>query len=204
MDKPFTLRELYGLVAPARVTAATTGLLLVDFQLEFLTGRLVVEGGRAALELAVTLLMWARRHAIAVVHVRHVALRADSPVFAEGSPTAELAIAPIGGELVVTKHQAGGFSGTELHALLQRLGVDTVIVAGIMTHLAVDVTARDAAVLGYRVLVVADACATRALPSAIDDDVISAHELHRTALAALADRFADVVGVADVLALPCD
>ena len=41
-----------------------------------------------------------------------------------------------------------------------------------MTHLAVDTTAREATALGYQVVVVADACATRALPDASRSSVV--------------------------------
>ncbi len=99
------------------------------------------------------LLDWARAHGVHVVHVRNVVPRADSPVFAPGSPllafTRELE--PASGEAVVTKPMAGGFSRSDLDAALRTRGVDTVVVAGIMTHLAVDTTAREGTVLGYRV-----------------------------------------------------
>jgi nicotinamidase-related amidase len=99
---------------------------------------------------------------------------------------------PRDGELVRTKRLAGAFSRTDLDGSLRALGVDTLVCAGIMTHLALDSSVRDAAVLGYRVLVAGDACATRALPSWHGDGPIDAEDVHRTALAALADRFADV------------
>jgi nicotinamidase-related amidase len=200
-----TLRETYGLSAPARVDASRTALVLVDFQRELVDGGLPLPGAEDAIRRARTLLRWARDHHITVVHVRQLAARPDAPLFRPGSagvlPVAELVAR--GSELEISKPMAGAFSRTDLDARLRAHGVDTLVVAGFMTHLAVDSTARDAAVLGYRVVIAGDATATRALPgpggSTIGADVVQA-----TALAALADRFADVMATDDLVALPVD
>ena len=70
-----------------------------------------------------------------------------------------------------------------------------------MTHMCVSSTARAALDLGYETTVVADATATRALPSVDGSSVISAETLHETALAALADRFSAITSTTQVLAL---
>ena len=106
-----------------------------------------MQGGAAAVERAAALLAWARERDLLVVHVRNLAERADAPIFRAGSPTSEIvpALTPQSDELVLTKHMAGAFSKTELDLTLRAREIGTVIVAGIMTHLAVDTTARDAA-----------------------------------------------------------
>jgi len=200
---PEALRALYGLGPPAELASASTALVLVDFQDEFFHGKLPVEDGGVAVERAAALRGWARARGILVVHVRNVA-RPGSRVFAESSPTIAFVpeLAPEGRELVVTKHKAGAFSQTDLDETLRARRVDTLIVAGIMTHLAVDTTARDGAVLGYRVVVASDACATRAIPSPLGGPPIAAAEVHRVALASIADRFADVMPAEAVMRLP--
>jgi nicotinamidase-related amidase len=70
-----------------------------------------------------------------------------------------------------------------------------------MTHLAVDTTARDGTVLGYQVLVVTDATATRSLPGP-GGGVVDHATLQRATLAALADRFADLLPTEELLSLP--
>lgn len=67
-----------------------------------------------------------------------------APLFAPGSAGVELALGLVscGDELVVTKSVAGAFSKTRLHERLASLGVEQLVVAGLMTHLAVDTTAR--------------------------------------------------------------
>lgn len=81
------------------------------------------------------------------------AASAGAPLFAPGSAGVELApsLVPRGDELVVTKSAAGAFSKTRLHERLASLGVEQLVVAGPMPHLAVDTTARDGTVLGERV-----------------------------------------------------
>jgi nicotinamidase-related amidase len=198
-----TLRALYGLRPPEQLNVAHSALVLVDFQEEFFRGRLPLPEGPAAVAVAERLVSWARAAGVRVVHVRNVVARADSLLFAPGSlgsqPLPELAAAP--GELVVIKALAGAFSRTDLDAQLRQRGIDTLIVAGLMTHLAVATTVNDGMVLGYHVLVVSDATATRALPGAGGFDAVDAPTLQRAALAALADRAADVVDSRALLGL---
>jgi nicotinamidase-related amidase len=200
-----TLRQVYGLRPPQRIDAPRTALVLVDFQRELVDGGLAVPGAERAVGRARTLLRWARDTGVTVVHVRQLAARPDSPLFRPGSvgiqPIAELVAR--GDELEVTKSIAGAFSRTDLDARLRAYGIDTVIVAGFMTHLAVDSTARDAAVLGYKVVVASDATASRALAGA-GGTTIGADVVHATALAALADRFADLMTSDELVALPVD
>lgn len=49
----------------------------------------------------------------------------------------------------------------DLHERLVERGIDTVVVVGTVTNVCVEATARDARTLGYRTILVADACAAR-------------------------------------------
>ena len=59
---------------------------------------------------------------------------------------------------IVTHQRVGGFHDSELDEVLRGLGVDTVVFLGVATNASVESTARAASDLGYRVLVVSDAC----------------------------------------------
>lgn len=199
--EPATLRSLYGLAAPSTISSDKTALLLVDYQREFVDGDLPVPGAQQAIAHAAALRHWAHEKGIFVVEVQNVSSLPTSPVFRSGSP--EVAIVPElrpgPDDFVLTKSMAGAFSRTDLDRILrEKKKVDTVIVAGFMTHLAVDTTARDASVLGYKVIVASDACSTRALPSALGGGSLDAATVHRAALASLADRFADVLTTAQI------
>jgi nicotinamidase-related amidase len=203
---PRTLRERYGLRAPAVLSPARTALVLVDLQREFLDGKLALPDAGPAVARAGQLLAWARRAGIHVVFVRQVAASSAAPLFAPGSPGAELApgLEPGPGDSQITKSAAGAFSNPALHRLLTERGVEVLIVAGLMTHLAVDCTARDGTVLGYRVMIAGDATATRALPGPRGDGVVDHATLQRVALAALADRFADIATTDELIAWPVE
>ena len=69
------------------------------------------------------------------------------------------ALAPRPDELVVNKTTYGTFSSTGLDHTLRFLGIDTLVIGGVVTNVCVETTARDAADMGYQAILVDDACA---------------------------------------------
>jgi ureidoacrylate peracid hydrolase len=65
---------------------------------------------------------------------------------------------PLPDEIVLRKSTASVFNSTTVDRILRNLRVDTVIVAGVLTRGCVESTVRDAADLGYRAVLVEDAC----------------------------------------------
>jgi len=61
--------------------------------------------------------------------------------------------------VVFIKTTSGSFASTDLDHQLRNLGVQTVIVVGVVTNFCVETTARDASYLGFQVFVIDDACA---------------------------------------------
>ena len=201
-----TLRDLYGIAPLRELDSATTALVLVDFQREFVDGALPLPDVHRAVDRARELRRWARDAGILVVHVHNLVTRPHSPAFVPGTRGTAFIdeIEPAPTEIVIAKASGGGFTNTTLDAELRDRGVDTVIVAGLMTHLAVHMTASDGAVRGFRVVVAADAAAARDLPrpGARAGDAIDHRTVHEVALASLADRFADVMSTEQILAVP--
>jgi len=107
----------------------------------------------------------------------------------EGRRSSELlpALAPAPGEPVVHKTTYSAFLGTGLEAVLRGGSVRDLVVAGVLTDLCVETTAREAFCRGFRVKVVADACST------------SDARLQLGALRSMAHGFADVCLAADVV-----
>jgi nicotinamidase-related amidase len=68
-------------------------------------------------------------------------------------------LAPMAGELVVTKLSVSAFSSSNIDALLRNLGIKSLLFTGVSTSQCVDLTARDAADRGYQCLIVEDAVA---------------------------------------------
>lgn len=69
------------------------------------------------------------------------------------------ALAPRSDELVINKTTYGTFNSTGLDRTLRNLGITTLVIGGVVTNVCVETTARDAADLGYDVILVDDACA---------------------------------------------
>jgi ureidoacrylate peracid hydrolase len=66
-------------------------------------------------------------------------------------------LAPGPDDLVVDKYGYGAFHGTELDERLREAGIRSLVVAGTVTQICVEETAREAFHHGYRTTVVADA-----------------------------------------------
>ncbi|GJE58849.1 cysteine hydrolase family protein [Methylobacterium trifolii] len=187
-----TLRGLSGL-SPEPAGLTGSALLMIDLQNTYREGVMRLDGVEPAIAEAAALLARAREAGIPVIHIRHDA-GPGSP-YDLTAPIGQIsdAVAPQGEEAVVTKNYPSAFVGTDLEDRLKAAGVTDLILAGFMTHMCVNSTARSAFSLGFRPTVVAAATATRALP-APDGSVVPAAQLQAASLAALADLFAVVAG----------
>ena len=94
-------------------------------------------------------------------------------------------------DLKVEKRRFSAFiqGSSDLHAILNERGIDTVIVTGTLTNVCSLTTALDAMMLNYKVLMVSDANA------ALSDDS------HNAALATVCELFGDVRTTDEVVAL---
>jgi nicotinamidase-related amidase len=98
----------------------------------------------------------------------------ESRLFRAGSPEAELVPElALPDDLIVDKASAGPFATTALDQYLRNLAVENLLVAGVLTNVAVETTARDAGDRGYNVIGVEDACAAY-WPIEHDDAIASA------------------------------
>lgn len=190
MDHPKTLMQMAG-AEPRPHGLASSAVIMIDAQNEYLAGKLALPGIKPALEEGARLLQAARAAGAPVIHVQHKGKpgglfdpETSAFAIAEG-------VAPMADEPVVVKALPNAFAGTDLGEKLRQTGVKTLIVAGFMTHMCVSSTVRAALDQGYACTVVAAACATRDLPDG-SGGVVPAAELQRAELAALADRFAVV------------
>jgi nicotinamidase-related amidase len=110
----------------------------------------------------------ARRAGVPVVYVNDTSGRwnSDAPglvraALEEGRGAAEVAqVAPEDGDRFILKPRYSAFDHTPLVLLLRELGVERIVVAGAATEMCVVQSAIDARELGFKVTVLADACAT--------------------------------------------
>jgi nicotinamidase-related amidase len=70
------------------------------------------------------------------------------------------ALYPLDSEIVIDKPGKGAFYATELGDILQKYGVDNLLVCGVTTEVCVNTTVREANDRGYRCVVLSDGCAS--------------------------------------------
>jgi nicotinamidase-related amidase len=193
-----TLRAASGLPADAPALSAST-LIMIDCQNTYTRGLLELAGVQAALDQAEELLDRARSAGIPVVHIQHDAGPGSPYDVREEIGAIVDRVAPRAGEPTIVKNYPNSFTGTELDAVLKQGPERPLLLAGFMTHMCVNSTARGAFSLGHAPTVVAGATATRDLPG-IDGRVVEAAALQAASLASIADLFGVVV--ADVRSVP--
>ncbi|AJC15492.2 cysteine hydrolase family protein [Pandoraea sputorum] len=197
-----TIRAMLGATPVDHLDPKRTALIVIDFQNEYFTGRMPIPDRAQALANTKKLIDMADRAGIEVYQIQHVA-PAGSAVFALGGKTVEFApgAEPRARDTVLQKTTVSVFASTDLDKRLKAKGIDTVVIAGLMTHACVAGAARDAAPLGYRVVVASDASATRDIQR-VDGSRVTSAALHRAALAEIEDTFGDVLTTAQILKLP--
>ena len=193
-----TLRALAGLPQQP-VGLAESTLILIDCQNTYTGDVMELEGVQAALDEAEVLLDRARSAGIPIIHIQHD----DGPgslYDIEGESGSIVSrVAPRNGEQVVVKNYPNAFVQTDFDDLLKTSNASNLVIAGFMTHMCVNSTARGAFNLGYSPTVVAAATATRALPG-LNDATVPAEAVQAASIAAIADLFGVVV--ADSSAIP--
>ena len=134
-----------------------------------------------------------------VYHIRHDSTEPASH-YRPGQPGNEFKpeAQPLPGETVIAKRTNSAFIGTGLEAALRVAGVETLIVAGVITNNSVEATVRMAGNLGFETFVVEDACFTFGRKDWAGTPRTAA-EVHAMSLANLEGEYATVVGTAEVL-----
>ena len=175
------------------------GILMIDVQREYFAegGPLRIPDGPVVLAKLRQLVDAAREAHIPVIHVRHEEAP-GAPVFAPDGPLVETMpdVEPRGLEPVVVKHAPGSFTNTELADSLAQFGVRRLVIAGFMTHMCCDTTARQASERGFDVIFLTDGTATRDLT--VGDRIVPHGDVQAATLAAQADGFSRLADVATV------
>ena len=193
-----TLRDITGM-GYGHASLKDSALIMVDCQNTYRHGIMQLTNVEPAIKEAQRLLQMARDLKIPIIHIQH-----DAGVGTPYDVTAEIGaisdeVSPKNGEAVVTKNYPNSFIATPLEAQLKALGIENIVLAGFMTHMCINSTARGAFNLGFKPTVVASACATRSLTGA-NGKIIDAQTMHDGALAAIRDMFAVVLDDVNALA----
>lgn len=171
-----------------------TALLLIDIQNDYFEGGSnPLEGSLEAGRKAQTILSHFRKHALPVIHIRHISDRPGSTFFLPDTEGANIhqSVAPIDGEEIVIKHCPNSFFQTDLLNLLKSKEITDLVVCGMMTHMCVDATVRAAKDLGYNSILIEDACATKDLK--LKERTVKAVDVQTAFLSALTSFYSAVV-----------
>jgi nicotinamidase-related amidase len=192
------------------VVPKRTALVNVDMQNCFVEGSpLAAPEGLAILERINRLAVICRRSDILVIHTRSV-FRSDGSnigvlgefdpavrtgILNQGSPAAALhpRLVVEAGDIILDKPRFGAFHSTDLQLILRSRGIDTLMITGIATNVCCETTAREAAVLDFRVFFLNDGTATFPIGD------LSASDLQRATCATLGLVFAQVLTVNDMI-----
>ena len=191
---------------PLHLNRDKSALLVVDMQNFFLdsSSPTYTCGGPAVLPGIKQLLHAFRQVNRPVIYTRHVHHpdRIDAGIMGwwwegmclEGSPESEVhpEIAPQDNEKVIFKHRYSAFYNTDLETVLRVLKVEDLVIAGVMTNLCCESTARDAYFRDYRVFFPADGTGS------------ITEELHLASLLGLGFGFAWITDVSTIISQLCE
>jgi biuret amidohydrolase len=138
------------------------------------TGKLLDAARSAGATVVYTRVAWQPGYPDLVANSPLLGMVAQTQCLVEGSEKAQIVpeLTPQDGDVVVTHQRVGGFSASQLDGILRSRGIDTVLFTGVATNASVEGTARQASDLGYRTVIVADACSA-ADPGAHDASIAS-------------------------------
>lgn len=171
-----------------------SAIILVDIQNDYFPGGAnPLHEPEQAAGRARRVLQLFRRQGWPVCHVQHISARPGASVFLPDSRGAAIheQVAPLAGEKVYVKHTPNAFHQTGLMEDLRALGVEHLVVCGMMSHMCIDTTVRAARDLGFSVTLLQDACTTKSLTW--EGAAIPARTVHNTIMASLNGSFAYVI-----------
>ncbi|MFW9846033.1 MAG: cysteine hydrolase family protein [Candidatus Thorarchaeota archaeon] len=150
-----------------KLDAKKTALVIIDMLVDFVEeeGSLVVPGAKKLVPRQREILNRARSNGITVLYLvdNHLPNDDEFKVWPKhsvaGTRGAEVIdeLKPEVGEKVIPKRRYSGFFGTDLDLTLREIGIENVILMGVLTDICVMYTSADAAARGYSVYVVSDA-----------------------------------------------
>jgi nicotinamidase-related amidase len=150
-------------------------LLVIDIQdFYFKGGRLELHEPEKAAANAALLIDRFRNDSLPVIYIQHKSK--------EQMGIHEL-VKPKESEKIFVKTEINSFNGTGLKAYLDSLGIKSLVICGMQTHMCVEAATRAAYDFGYKVQLISDACTTRDLKW--EDSIIEWDKVHNSTLVTL-------------------
>jgi len=169
-------------------------LILIDVQNEYVSGNLLIEypDVRLSLRNIARAAEAAKTAGIPMIIVQNTA-PPTAPIFVKGTVGWELhpVVSGLSAAHTIEKSLPSAFTGTDLAAWLRDNGIDTLTVAGYMTHNCVDSTINHALHDGWAVEHLIDATGSVSYKNRAG--TVSAETIHKTFSIVLQSRFAAVM-----------
>ena len=168
-------------------------LIVIDVQREYFDGALPIRHPAGHLESILAAMDDADQVKLPTVVVRHHQPDPDSPIFRLHSDMWQLLheVEARPRDLLVDKQLPGSFTNTDLDKFLKAHDIDTVSIAGYMTQVCCDTTARQAFHRGYKVEFLSDATGTLDVSNKAGS--VTAEQLHESILVSQQMFFSDVI-----------
>ena len=168
-------------------------LLIVDVQNDYFPdGKCRLHKPEEALNTIKGLLKSFREQNLPAIYVQHVStMQADFFIPNTEGVQIHKDIKPLDTAAVIVKHYPNSFYAPDLHNELMKNEVTELVVCGMMTHMCIDTTVRAAKEYGYKVTLISDGCAAKALEW--NGVRIPADTVQDVFMASLNRKFADVI-----------
>jgi nicotinamidase-related amidase len=169
-------------------------LLVIDVQREYFDGALPISHPAGHLEQILEVMDRAAQAMVPTAVIRHHQADPESPIFRKDSELWQLhpEVESRPRDILIDKQLPGSFTGTNLDTWLKDKGVDTISIAGYMTHMCCDTTARQAFHRGYKVEFLRDATGTLTVEN--EAGKATAEELQNSILVAQQMFISEVLG----------
>lgn len=177
-----------------------SAVILIDIQNDYFPGgKAELTDPIPATKNAAKLLEHFRKNNGMVVHIQHEMVGDNPPCFEVGTFGQEIheLVKPFDTDFIVTKMNPNSFQNTELLQLLKNNKIEKLIICGMMTHMCVASTTREAFEHGFETFVVSDATATRELT--LHGKTIPTEVAHEATLAGLGEVFSQVKTTKDII-----
>jgi nicotinamidase-related amidase len=175
-------------------------LLVIDVQREYFDGAFPIRYPVDHLATILEVMDAAKKANVPTVVIRHHQPDPESPVFRKGSDMWQLIdeVETRPRDVLIDKQLPGSFTNRSLDDFLKERNIDTVSIAGYMTQICCDTTARQAFHRGYKVEFLRDATGTLDVQNKAGS--VTAEQLHESILVAQQMFISDVIDKATWLA----
>ena len=168
-------------------------LIVIDLQNDYFKGgKMELVNSNLALREANIAIKIAREKGYKIYFIQHIATKQDASFFLPNSYGVKLHESlDIQNDTIIQKHYPNSFRKTKLKDELDKHNIKELIICGAMTHMCIDTTVRAAFDLGYKIELLANACATKDL--SLNGNTVLAKDVQNAFLSALDGTFCKVI-----------